>query len=202
MAFLITVKNLDPGADPDDDIVAVAESVTPGLRPEHPIVIPPPAKPPLVIWGPGDNRPTPPIFLPPQKPGEIPKPPFVIWGPGDNRPTPPIVIPPLPVPPQISGPDGPWITPPIYLPPQAPGDGKPPIIGWDPCDDTVMPPIYIPPQLPGGPGKPPVIWGGGDVPFPDNPIANVPGAGDGKPPAGVGGLPGNPIAPTPEPKVY
>jgi hypothetical protein len=54
-----------------------------------------PTEPPLVIWGPGDPRPTLPIAgwdpgsgawpTPPQ-----PQPPLVIWGPGDPRPTLPI----------------------------------------------------------------------------------------------------------------
>jgi hypothetical protein len=38
----------------------------PDAHPEHPIVLPPQGPPPLVIWGPGDPRPTLPIagFLP------------------------------------------------------------------------------------------------------------------------------------------
>jgi hypothetical protein len=58
--------------------------------------ITPPAEPPLVIWGPGDPRPTLPIAgwdpgtgtFPPWTPA--PQPPLVIWGPGDPRPTLPI----------------------------------------------------------------------------------------------------------------
>lgn len=185
--YLLTLKSLDP--EKADDVVAIAETLPEGNRPENPIVIPDP-KPPLVIWGPDGPWVTPPIYLPPQKPGDE-KPP-IIWGPPDNRPTPPIVIPPLPMPPGIWGPPGPWVTPPIYLP----GDGKPPVIGWDPCDgNQVTPPIYIPPQRPSGPNKPPAIW---DPSFPTPPI-EMPG--DGKPPAlGSGNRPGNPIAPTPEPK--
>lgn len=43
--------------------------------PTHPIVLPPEGQPPLVIWGPPDGRPTPPIHLPgmpdlPEKPPE------------------------------------------------------------------------------------------------------------------------------------
>ena len=55
--------------------------------------------PPLVIWGPGDPRPTLPIAgwnpgtgqWPDQPP---PTPPLVIWGPGDPRPSLPIAEPP------------------------------------------------------------------------------------------------------------
>lgn len=155
--FVITIKSLDPGGP--EDIVAIAEKVEGVEIPGHPL---PEPKPPLVIWGPDGPWVTPPIYLPPQKPDE-PKPP-IIWGPDDGRPTPPIVIPPVPVPPGIWGPPGPWVTPPIYLP----GDGKPPVIDWDPCGgNQVTPPIYIPPQKPGGPNKPPVIW---DPSFPTPPI--------------------------------
>ena len=54
--------------------------------------------PPLVIWGPGDPRPTLPIagwdpgsgtFPPP-----VVEPPLDFWGPNDPRPTPPIAEPP------------------------------------------------------------------------------------------------------------
>lgn len=169
--FLLTVKSLEPGADPDDDIVAIAETIPGDLKPEHPIVLPPQPSPPLVIWGPGDPRPTPPIFLPPQRPDEPPKPPFVIWGPGDPRPTPPIFIPPQPPLHIWGGANEPFPTPPIYIPPQIPGEpGVPPIIGWDPCAPRPSHPIYIPPQAPGNP-QDVVIWGGGNVPFPTPPIA-------------------------------
>lgn len=63
--------------------------------------------------------------------------------------------------------------------------------------------------LPGGPGgggdgRPPGIWGGGNVPMPTPPIANVPGAPGYRPPGSGGQPPGiwpNPpegIAPHPE----
>ena len=57
-------------------------------------------QPPLVIWGPGDPRPTLPIagWNPgtgtwPDRPPD-PSPPLVIWGPGDPRPSLPIAEPP------------------------------------------------------------------------------------------------------------
>ena len=54
-------------------------------------------------------------------------------------------------------------------------------------------PIY-PPEG-GGPGEPPGIWGGGNVPMPTPPIANVPGAPGYRPPGIWGG--GNEPFPTP-----
>lgn len=168
--FLLTIKNLDPGNE-EDDIVAIAETLPEGLKPEHPIVLPPEPSPPLVIWGGGNEPfPTPPIFLPPQRPDEPPKPPFVIWGPNDPRPTPPIFIPPQPPLGFWGGSSEPFPTPPIYIPPQTPGEPPiPPVIGWDPCDPRPTHPIYIPPQLPQRP-QDVVIWGGGNVPFPTPPI--------------------------------
>jgi len=50
-----------------------------------------PGQPPFPSQGPG--FPTPPIYLPPVQPGG---PPLVIWGPGDPRPQPPIHLPPEP----------------------------------------------------------------------------------------------------------
>ena len=173
--FLITIKALDPTSDMED-IVAVAEPLPEGLKPDHPL---PEPTPPLVIWGPDSPVITPPIWLPEQKP-DAPKPP-VIWGGGGSgnpMPTPPIVIPPMPIPPGLWGPNSPTVTPPIYLPPQEPTQPLPPVIGWDPCNpDVIMPPIYLPPQTPGGPNKPPIIWGGGNLPFPTPPI-NGGGSGE------------------------
>jgi hypothetical protein len=62
-------------AHPEHPIVIPPDSVAPGV-PTHPIVIPPP---PLGIWG-GSNEPfpTPPIFLPPQAPGED-RPKLIEW---------------------------------------------------------------------------------------------------------------------------
>lgn len=52
-------------------------------------------------------------------------------------------------------------------------------------------PIY-PPDQGGGGGSPPGIWGGGNVPMPNPPIANVPGAPGYRPPGdGIWG-PGDP----------
>jgi hypothetical protein len=72
--------------------------------------------PPLVIWGPGDPRPTLPIagWEPgtgtwPLPPGEV-EPPLDFWGPNDPRPTVPIAEPPwgwggtppeIPLPPEL-----------------------------------------------------------------------------------------------------
>jgi hypothetical protein len=60
----------------------------------------PPTEPPLVIWGPGDPRPTLPIagWDPgsgtwPDRPPPV-EPPLTIWGPNDPRPTVPIAEPP------------------------------------------------------------------------------------------------------------
>ena len=68
---------------------------------------PAPQPPPLVIWGPGDPRPTNPIAGPGRPPhwgiAQDPgygieegggKPPLGFWGPNDPRPTPPIAEPP------------------------------------------------------------------------------------------------------------
>lgn len=53
--------------------------------------------------------------------------------------------------------------------------------------------------MPGGPGKPPGIWGGGNVPMPTPPIANVPGAPGYNPnPPSVWPNPPEGIAPHPE----
>ena len=53
-------------------------------------------------------------------------------------------------------------------------------------------PIIPPGQPPSGGGDPPHIWGGGNVPMPSPPIANVPGAPGYKPP---GDKPPEPINP-------
>src|SRR5215471_3686349 len=46
-------------------VVPLPPGVDPPPMPSHPIVIPdPPTEPPLVIWGPDDPRPTPPIWWP------------------------------------------------------------------------------------------------------------------------------------------
>lgn len=52
------------------------------------------------------------------------------------------------------------------------------------------------PMPPGG-GSPPGIWGGGNVPMPTPPIANVPGAPGYNPPGKPPGIWGGPIDPYP-----
>ena len=178
-----------------------------GGRPEHPIHYPPgiwgptdprpgwglpKPEPPVIIWGGGNTPfPAPPIYLPPQTPGQ---PPVIIWGPPGPWPTPPIHIPIVPAPPGIWGPypgfptppihlppshiiwggaNEPFPTPPIYLPPAGPG--RPPLIIWGPPGPWPSPPIYIPVQ-------PPHIWGGGNVPFPTPPIHIPPGGSGPQPP--------------------
>jgi hypothetical protein len=135
-------------------------------------------EPPLGIWGPTDPRPG--WGLPEQPPG--------IWGGGNvPMPTPPIYFPPSggggqpgvpthPIynPPGIWGPNDPRPSQPIYFP-DRPGSGggqpgvpthpiyNPPGI-WGPTDPRPSQPIYFP--------EPPLgIWGGGNVPFPEHPIA-------------------------------
>lgn len=195
----VTLRTASPSTHKGDTMQPFLAMITPvgsspGV-PTHPIVIPPNPQPPLVIWGPDDPRPTPPIFLPPQTPGEPPTPPVHIWGPTDPRPTPPIFIPPQP--PQIWGPGDPRPTPPIYIPPSEPGEEpKPPLILWGPNDPRPTPPIYLPPQVPGQPPQPPVIWGGGNVPMPTPPIY-LPPAGGGSPPG-----PWGPNDPRPTPPIY
>ena len=57
--------------------------------------------------------------------------------------------------------------------PMPPGPGQPPGI-WGPPGPWPTPPIQLPPGW--ASGNPPGIWGGGNVPMPSPPIANVPGA--------------------------
>jgi hypothetical protein len=83
--------------------------------PITPIDAPPVIPPPLVIWGPGDPRPTVPIAGWDPATGGWPEPPPTeelpdgIWGPDDPRPTVPIAEPPWgwggkpPEPPEVPG---------------------------------------------------------------------------------------------------
>ena len=58
----------------------------------------------------------------------------------------------------------------------------------------------IPPEGGGGGGDPPGIWGGGNVPMPNPPIANVPGAPGYRPPGDHIWGGGN--VPMPNPPIY
>jgi hypothetical protein len=65
---------------------------------------------------------------------------------------------------------------------------------WGPTDPRPTPPIYWPgfpgqPPTGGGPQPPLGFWGGGNVPMPSPPIANVPGAPGYQPPLGFWGPP-------------
>ena len=64
-----------------------------------------------------------------------------------------------------------------------PIDGSPPGIWGGGNVPMPTPPIANVPGMPGGGGeRPPGIWGGGNVPMPNPPIANVPGAPGYQPP--------------------
>lgn len=93
----------------------------------------------------------------------------------------------------------PMPSPPIANVPGAPGynpPGNPPGI-WGPPGPWPTPPIHLPPGV--GSGRPPGIWGGGNVPMPTPPIANVPGAPGFNPnPPGIWGPPG----PWPTPPIH
>ena len=110
-----------------------------------------------------------------------------IWGGGNvPMPSPPIAnVPGAPgYQPPVGGGGPPGVpTHPIYYPPVISG-GPGSLPPW------AMPPIYYPPA--GGGGGPPGIWGGGNVPMPTPPIANVPGAPGYVPPG-----PWEPNFPTP-----
>lgn len=114
---------------------------------ETPAEPPPGERPPLHIWGGGNEPfPTPPIVLPP---GTI-LPPLGTWGgAGEPFPTPPIVIPP----PDLGGNDPihiwgganePFPTPPIYLPPT---DTLPPVIIIPPAPEEPIPTPPPPPDV-------------------------------------------------------
>lgn len=129
------------------------------------------------IWGGGNvPMPNPPIANVPGVPGYNPNPP-IIWGPPGPWPTPPIAFPPGwigGVPPGIwGGGNVPMPNPPIANVPGVPGYNPNPPGIWGPPGPWPTPPIQLPPWLITG-GNPPGIWGGGNVPMPNPPIANVP----------------------------
>lgn len=178
--------------------------IDPGAHPEHPIVIPPPGGgAPPGIWGPPGPWPSPPIYFPPGGGGQPPQ--------GGAHPEHPIYYPPG----IWGGANEPFPTPPIYFPP---GGGQPPQGGggggypshpiW-PTPPYPAHPIVPPGGYPPQGGGPDHIWGGGNVPMPNPPIANVPGAPGYHPPIkppDIPGIdvphPGQPIIITPDDKTW
>jgi len=115
--------------------------IDPNLKPDNTLPTPQPPQPPLVIWGPGDGRPTNPIVLP--LPPDAPYPDQGL--PGEQ----PVIDNTLPG-------AQPHPEHPIYLPP---GNGAwDPVYIWGPNDPRPTPPIVIPPDVPAGPDVPAIKW--------------------------------------------